>query len=206
MALVFWGPAAWGLGNACLNFDYDQQPYQPTSGRVALVIGNADYAGRSSLFGSLPNPVNDASAMAHKLCRFGFHVALGENLDWRGMDALAAEFLGYIKPGDQALFYFSGHGVAVESRNYLIPVGRSFRTGNDVKYSAFNAHAFLEDLSASPARVRIMILDSCREHLCPGRRQKRPGNLAVGCGRGGAPSFLMPPSKAGWPMTIWRGI
>ena len=44
------------------------------AGRVALVIGNGDYA----RFGDLRNPANDARAMAEKLQSVGFRLVGGE--------------------------------------------------------------------------------------------------------------------------------
>lgn len=46
--------------------------------RMALVIGNSDYA-----VGPLDNPVNDASLMAETLTAAGFEVTHRENLGYR---------------------------------------------------------------------------------------------------------------------------
>ncbi len=60
-------------------------PAPPASAekRVALVIGNGDYAGQTRL----KNPANDARDIAAALAGLGFQVITGLNLDKHGFDA-----------------------------------------------------------------------------------------------------------------------
>lgn len=55
--------------------------------RLALVVGNADYA-----FGALENPINDAKAVAHSLEAAGFQVALKIDADQAEMQEAIAAF------------------------------------------------------------------------------------------------------------------
>ena len=57
--------------------------------RVALVIGNGAYVNANRL----PNPPNDAHAIAEVLRQIGFDVKEGENLDHAAMETLLHEFL-----------------------------------------------------------------------------------------------------------------
>ena len=75
--------------------------------RVALVVGNAAYKSAPAL----PNPVNDATAIAASLERLGFKVRLVVD---SSQDKLLAELDGFAAdlPGAAAaLFYYSGHGM-----------------------------------------------------------------------------------------------
>ena len=138
--------------------------------RFALVIGNATYPStdkKDNLFGPLTNTVNDAEDMRAVLETYGFDVMLLKNADFAQMDAAFSNLLDRLmKPGGEAgLFYFSGHGVQVNYENFLIPVGRKFRDGVDVKRGAISANATLEKMTNTPTRVQIMILDACRNNL-----------------------------------------
>ena len=68
--------------------------------RVALVIGNANYA-----TAPLRNPVNDARTVAKTLNDYGFEVLLRTNLNQRAMVTALRDFSAKIKEGDVALFY-----------------------------------------------------------------------------------------------------
>ena len=91
--------------------------------RVALVVGNAAYA--ESV---LNNPVNDARGMAEALRAAGFDVIERVNADNLGMRRAVAEFGERLREGGVGLFYYSGHGIQVNGRNYLIPIAAQIRS------------------------------------------------------------------------------
>jgi len=135
--------------------------------RVALVIGNGDYpeSVKRNLFSPLRNPVNDAIDMKSALGNYDFEVITAKNANQAEMDLAVAQFIGRLRKGDTALFYYSGHGVQVDNVNYLIPVGRQFADAQDVKYYAVKANWILEKMQATESTVNIMILDSCRQQM-----------------------------------------
>ena len=55
--------------------------------RIALVIGNSDYAG-----GPLPNPANDAKLIGDELAELGFDVIARRNADQTAMKRAIQEF------------------------------------------------------------------------------------------------------------------
>ena len=67
---------------------YSTNAQAPLDVRVALVIGNAAYAGTAAL----TNPVNDATDIAQVLRKLGFDVVEGVDLDKRGMEDKVREF------------------------------------------------------------------------------------------------------------------
>ena len=96
---------------------------EPSAGaepRTALVIGNARYA-----TAPLRNPVNDARSMAGALRGLGFDVTLLEDVSQTQMKRAIDRFGKKLRDGGVGLFYFSGHGMQVGGRNYLIPVNAS---------------------------------------------------------------------------------
>jgi formylglycine-generating enzyme required for sulfatase activity len=132
--------------------------------KMALVIGNSSYPKAT-----LQNPKNDANAMAATLRNLGFQVTIGLDLTRRQMDEFTGRFADSLQSGDLALFYYSGHGVQV-GENYLIPIDYQASSAADLRYEAFPAEQVRDRLEQSPARVRIMILDACRDNPFKGSR------------------------------------
>ncbi|MBI4274202.1 MAG: caspase family protein, partial [Rhizobiales bacterium] len=88
--------------------------------RVALVIGNDRYPNLPA-DKQLSKAVNDARAIGNALEKIGFSVIRGENLDRRGMVDRLFTFTQKIQPGDMAVVFYAGHGVAISGGNYLLP-------------------------------------------------------------------------------------
>ena len=95
-----------------------------TGRRVALVIGNGAYA----RVRPLPNPTNDARAMAKSLRDIGFVVTEGTDLDRAAMQATIRDFLRDAARSQVAVVYYAGHGVQIDGRNYLVPVDIQFQS------------------------------------------------------------------------------
>jgi hypothetical protein len=86
--------------------------------RIVLIIGNGAY--KSSY---LKNPANDANDIAEALKESQFTITKLINADRRKMESAIRHFGNSLKREDVGLFYFAGHGVQVNGRNYLIPIG-----------------------------------------------------------------------------------
>ena len=148
-----------------------QQPIQtnqqPVSSgmerRVALVIGNATYK-----FNPLRNPVNDSSDMARSLRSVGFDVIEANNTTLAQMREVTRRFADKLGNSDVGLVYYSGHGVEVKGRNYLIPVNADIKREYEVVDQAFDASQFLEMMDnirgPNNKRVNILIVDACRNN------------------------------------------
>lgn len=127
--------------------------------RVALVIGNNAYPAAP-----LRNPVNDARAMARSLNQLGFEVILRTNLNQKGMVEVLREFGARLREGGVALFYYSGHGMQVKGRNYLIPVDADIRSEDEVPYMSMDMAQVLDKLETARSRANLVILDACRNN------------------------------------------
>jgi TonB family protein len=145
------------------------------SERIALVIGNAQY----STLPRLGNPINDANAVAAKLTTIGFTLVGGRahlNVNGAEMKRLIRQLGQQAKSGDDALFYFAGHGVGGADDNYLIPVDDvDIRTRDDVPDFAVSARSVLARLEERGPGVNIIILDACRNNPLPGKRSADRG-------------------------------
>src|SRR5450631_70829 len=111
--------------------------------RVALVIGN----GRYQKVAALANPPNDARAMAATLRKLGFDVSEATDLKRQDMEHLVAEFLKKAAGARLALFFYAGHGVQVDGKNYLVPIDAEFDDASDLSTRAVEVGKILDGVS-----------------------------------------------------------
>jgi tetratricopeptide (TPR) repeat protein len=130
-----------------------------TNRRVALVIGNGTYARVKPL----PNPSNDARAMAKSLRDIGFVVTEGTDLDRAAMQATIRDFLRDAARSQVAVVYYAGHGVQIDGRNYLVPVDLEFRAGSGMTDAMMDMDTIMAGLD-DQVRTNILILDACRNN------------------------------------------
>jgi len=128
--------------------------------RVAFVVGNSAYRNVAPL----PNPAVDAKSMAKLLRNVGFDVVEGANLTRDKMTEKLLEFAKRAEGADVALFFYAGHGIAVNGTNYLLPVDADLKSEMDVKLgAAINVDLTLEQTMAD-AKVKLVFLDACRDN------------------------------------------
>src|ERR1700719_2399774 len=128
--------------------------------RVAFVVGNGAYRNVPQL----PNPAVDAQAMAKVLRNVGFDVVEGTNLSRDKMTEKLLDFGKRAEGADVAVFFYAGHGIAVNGTNYLLPVDADLKSEMDVKLgAAINVDLTLEQTMAD-AKVKLVFLDACRDN------------------------------------------
>src|ERR1700716_351138 len=128
--------------------------------RVAFVVGNGAYKNVAHL----PNPPVDAKAMAAVLRNVGFEVVEGTNLTRDKMTEKLLDFGEKARGADVALFFYAGHGIAINGTNYLLPVDADIKSEMDVKLgSTINIDLTLEQTMAD-AKVKLVFLDACRDN------------------------------------------
>ena len=69
-----------------------------------------------------------------------------------------------IRDGGVGLFYFSGHGMQVDGRNFLIPVDAEVDAEADVEYEAVEAGRVLAKMKTANNGMNLVILDACRNN------------------------------------------
>ncbi|MDB5513366.1 MAG: peptidase [Tardiphaga sp.] len=128
--------------------------------RVAFVVGNGAYKNVEPL----PNPPIDAKAIAATLRNVGFEVVEGANLTRDAMTERLLDFGKKAQGADVALFFYAGHGIAVNGTNYLLPVDANLKSEMDVKLgAAINVDLTLEQ-TMGDAKVKLVFLDACRDN------------------------------------------
>lgn len=135
------------------------QPAAPRQNARALVIGNSAYTS----FAALPNPRNDARAIAARLRSYGIAVDLVVDADRDTLIQALAEYSSRAAGSDVNILFYAGHGVQVEGINYIVPTNMRADgiSAGYIKLAGIALNAVLDYL---PARTRIVFLDACRDN------------------------------------------
>jgi Caspase domain/Putative peptidoglycan binding domain len=128
--------------------------------RVAFVVGNGAYKNVTPL----PNPAIDAKSMAALLRNVGFDVVEGTNLTRDKMTEKLLDFGKRAEGADVALFFYAGHGIAVNGTNYLLPIDADLKSEMDVKLGAAINVDLTLDQTMADAKVKLVFLDACRDN------------------------------------------
>ena len=148
--------------------------------RVALVIGNSAY----QYVPHLPNPTNDAEAIAASLQRLGFEVTKGIDLDRAGTEKIIRAFSAQLPGAKVALLYYAGHGIQVADRNYIIPVDAQLNDETDLDFEATGIDLVMRLMEREP-RMNLVFLDACRDNPLAQNLARSMGStrsLAIGRG------------------------
>ncbi len=128
--------------------------------QLALVIGNGSYKQAP-----LENPANDARAISKSLKESGFSVTEVIDQDREQMKAAVLAFSSLLQAAKQpGLFYFAGHGVQLDWRNYLLPVNQPFNNADDVRNHALDITDLTKGFQTAKNGTNIIILDACRDN------------------------------------------
>ena len=153
-------------GNAC------------AENRIALVIGNSEYQS----VGRLPNPANDARALAKALQAVDFEVQTVTDLTRLEMGRALSQFANTVAAKGKdtvALVFYAGHGLQIEGENYLVPTDANLEREADVPLSTMRLVDIMKALETLPSKMRIVILDACRNNPFATLRKSSGRGLAI---------------------------
>lgn len=128
--------------------------------KVALVIGNSAYQHANPL----RNPANDARAMAKLFGELGFEAKLVLDADRTSLMSALGDFNQVATGSDAAIFYYAGHGLSLDNRNYLVPVDSDIQRATDVRLGAAVDAEVAIDQALADAKVKLVFLDACRNN------------------------------------------
>lgn len=161
------------FGFACGPVSAQVAPVQPAptalqgpEQRVALVIGNSNYQNAPQL----ANPDNDAESMAQFLNSAGFEVVAATDLTQNDMLRVVQDFSAKVSargPNTVAMVYYAGHGVQLAGENYLVPVDAKVTSQTELVNNSVRLVDVMSTLETIPSRMRIVILDACRNNPFP---------------------------------------
>lgn len=127
--------------------------------RTALVIGNNDY----KYAPELNNPVNDALDFVNLLRELEFEVHYGYNLNYENTLKLIKNYLSVSDQSDISLFFYAGHAVQFQDKNYLIPVDATIESYSSVQNASFELGGILSNF-ANRSRTTLAFFDACRDN------------------------------------------
>ncbi len=146
--------------------------------RLALAIGQSAYRAVTPL----PNPASDARAMTQMLGDAGFEVLTASDLSQTEMREKAGEFAAKIAekgPDTIALIFYAGHGLQVDGENFLVPVDLDPKREADIPLQAVRLNDIINTLTSVPSRMRIVLLDACRNNPFPAINKTVGHGLAI---------------------------
>src|SRR3954454_13196586 len=158
--------------------------------RVALVIGQSNY--KSVV--ALPNPANDARAVSQLLTESGFEVLTAADLSQNELRAKVGDFAAKVTekgPDTVALVFYAGHGLQIDGENFLVPVDVDPKRETDIPLQAVRLNDVLNTLASVPSKMRILLLDACRNNPFPAINQTAGRGLALVDAKTGAPGTFL---------------
>ncbi len=165
-------------------------PCASAESRLALVIGQSAYKSVPVL----PNPINDAKAVTRMLTDSGFEVSTASDLTQNQIREQLSEFAGKVasKGGDSiALIFYAGHGVQIDGENFLLPVDIDPKRESDIPIQAVRLNDVLNTLTSAPSKMRILMLDACRNNPFAEISKSAGGGLAIVDAKIGAPNTFL---------------
>ena len=157
--------------------------------KIALVIGNCNY----SKFAKLRNSCNDAIDMKYTLQNLGFRVYFLKNGSKRAMKQKIKAFTNALKNGGVGMFYYAGHGIEVDNKNYLIPLYADISEKPDVEDEAVSVNWIIDRMEYAKNRLNIVVLDACRDN--PFSRGGGGGLAPINDAKGMYIAFATAPGK-----------
>jgi uncharacterized caspase-like protein len=158
--------------------------------RIALVIGQSNY--RAVV--ALPNPANDAKAVSQLLSEAGFEVLGAADLSQSEMREKLSDFAAQVAakgPDTIALVFYAGHGLQIDGENFLVPVDVDPKREADIPLQAVRLNDILNTLTSVPSKMRIVLLDACRNNPFPAINQSAGHGLAIVDAKIGAPGTFV---------------
>jgi uncharacterized caspase-like protein len=146
--------------------------------RVALVIGISNY----QQVPRLANPLRDAEAIGGLFKKAGFDVVDEKrDLGIADMRRVVREFSEKSRDADIAVVYYAGHGIEVDGTNYLVPADARLASDFDVEDETVSLDRLLKALDPVK-RLRLVILDACRENPFSNNMKKNVASRSIGRG------------------------
>lgn len=141
----------------------------------AYVVGINEYKQANKL----SNAVYDARAIATELKSLGFYVKESYDIDFMKFVNEFDNFSIELSKFNVGLFYFAGHGVEFEGKNYLLLTDSAVDNKTAIEHSTFDLQSIVTDMHKTGCKMNIQIIDACR-------------NNPYGTGRGIASTNLAP--------------
>jgi uncharacterized caspase-like protein len=150
--------------------------------RVALVIGNSAYQNTAPL----TNPRHDAADISATFRKLGLDVLLAMDLDKAAMDRAIYAFAEKLSGASLGVFFYAGHGLQVDGRNYLVPIDAKLGSARALDFEMVRLELVQRSMERETS-ANILFLDACRDNPLARNLARALGTRSAGIGRGLAP-------------------
>src|SRR5258708_9119802 len=89
------------------------------------------------------------------------------------------------------LVFYGGHGMQIDGENYLVPVDVDPKRETDIPLQAVRLNDVLNTLNSVPSKMRILLLDACRNNPFPGINKTAGHGLALVNTKTGIPGTFL---------------
>lgn len=151
-----------------LAFYYDVLADETNADRLAFVAGNSSYIRELGLE-PLSTPGNDALDVARRLVGLGFDTVLLADATAKEFHLCFEWYLQNSGDYDLSWFYFSGHGIQFEEKNFILSIDAS--TTGKQGGRGYISLAQISDQLAETFPANIVVLDACRTPNVPATSQ-----------------------------------
>lgn len=118
---------------------------------------------------NLTGAINDAVDLEKALSNLDFDTIVKTDTSLTEIGTATADFKKKLEDYEVGLFFFAGHGCQIEGNNYLGVTDTSFEDGSSIKYTSFSFENVLDMMDETDLKVKIVIVDACRQRLSMGR-------------------------------------
>ena len=150
---------------------------QSLEDRVAVIIGNSSYPKQAAL----KNPINDANAISKQLKQLGFETNLFLDVKTQDLNSIRQIIEKRVRRNTVLFFYYAGHGVQIDGRNYLIPIDTRTANSDLIAEDALYLGDILAAIEKRRPKLAAVILDACRDN--PFKNDAKVSNASKGLAR-----------------------
>lgn len=136
--------------------------------RRALVIGNGNYEGDVR-----QAPVRSASSVASSLRLAGFDTLERTDLDKDELPSTIRAFGRSLSSASPALIYYCGHGFQIGNETYLVPVGITPASREELVAAATPLSLVAKVLINANSGPNVVVIDACRNNPWQGLADDR---------------------------------
>ena len=141
---------------------------------LAYVVGVNAYTQANKL----SNAVYDAQSIATELKTLGFYVMESYDIDFMGFINEFDSFKKELNKFNVGLFYFAGHGVEFEGKNYLLLSDSAVDNPTAIEHTTFDLQSIVSEMHNTGCKMNIQIIDACRNNPYSTGRGIATTNLA----------------------------
>ena len=87
--------------------------------------------------------------------------------------------------------FYAGHGLQIDGENFLVPIDIDPKREADIPIQAVRLNDVLNTLTSVPSKMRILLLDACRNNPFPDISKSAGGGLAIIDAKIGAPNTFL---------------